>query len=128
MAEAITPQAYVYRISPEDEWAAAQAAGALQGGQLDTTSGYIHLSTAAQVAGTLALFYAGRSDLFLLKVNAAKLGDGLRYDEVEGVGLFPHFYGPDGAFTPLPLSAVEDSAKIELEKGQHVLPFDLTNN
>lgn len=49
MAEVGAPQAFVYRISPEDEWAAAQAAGALQGGQLDTTSGYIHLSTAAQV-------------------------------------------------------------------------------
>ena len=42
-------QAFVYRICPEDEWAAAQAAGALRGGQLDTTSGYIHLSTAVQV-------------------------------------------------------------------------------
>lgn len=128
MAEVGAPQAFVYRISPENEWAAAQAAGALQGGQLDTISGYVHLSTAAQVAGTLALFYAGRSDLYLLKVNASKLGDGLRYDEVEGVGLFPHFYGPGGSFSPLPLSSVEASAKLELEKGQHVLPFDLTNN
>lgn len=50
MAEVDAPSvAFVYRISPEDEWAAAQAAGALQGGQLDSTSGYIHLSTAAQV-------------------------------------------------------------------------------
>uniref|UniRef100_A0A7I4BSZ0 DUF952 domain-containing protein n=1 Tax=Physcomitrium patens TaxID=3218 RepID=A0A7I4BSZ0_PHYPA len=97
------PQAYLYRISPEEEWAASQAAGALQGGELDTSSGYIHLSTGAQ------------------------LGDGLRYDEVEGVGIFPHFYGPDGTFTPLPLSAVEASAKIELENGQHKLPFDLAN-
>lgn len=56
-----------------------------------------------------------------------QLGDGLRYDEVEGVGIFPHFYGPDGTFTPLPLSAVEASAKIELENGQHKLPFDLAN-
>lgn len=121
------PQAYLYRISPEEEWAASQAAGALQGGELDTSSGYIHLSTGAQVSGTLAMFFAGRTDLYLLKVDSSKLGDGLRYDEVEGVGIFPHFYGPDGTFTPLPLSAVEASAKIELENGQHKLPFDLAN-
>ena len=57
-----------------------------------------------------------------------QLGDGLRYEKVEGVGIFPHFYGPDGAFTPLPLSVVESSAKIELKNGKHVLPFDLANN
>lgn len=50
MAEvAASSPAFVYRISPEEEWAKAQAAGALQGGQLDTSSGFIHLSTAAQV-------------------------------------------------------------------------------
>ena len=41
--------AFIYRISPEAEWAEAEAAGALQGGQLDSSSGYIHLSTTAQV-------------------------------------------------------------------------------
>jgi len=60
--------------------------------------------------------------------TTTKLGDGLRYDEVEGVGIFPHFYGPDGTFTPMPLSAVKLSAKIELKNGKHVLPFDLANN
>jgi len=74
MAEVDAPSvAFVYRISPEDEWAAAQAAGALQGGQLDSTSGYIHLSTAAQVMGTLATFFAGRSDLYLLKVDSSEV-------------------------------------------------------
>lgn len=57
-----------------------------------------------------------------------QLGGGLRYDEVEGVGIFPHFYGPDGTFTPMPLGAVELSAKIEVKNMKHVLPFDLANN
>lgn len=57
-----------------------------------------------------------------------QLGDGLRYDVVEGLGTFPHFYGPDGIFAPLPLSAVTLSAKIDLKNGKHVLPFDLANN
>lgn len=42
-------QEWVYRVCPQEEWASAQATGALQGGALDTSSGFIHLSTAAQV-------------------------------------------------------------------------------
>ena len=42
-------QEWVYRVSPQEEWASAEATGALQGGALDTSSGFIHLSTAAQV-------------------------------------------------------------------------------
>jgi uncharacterized protein (DUF952 family) len=55
-------------------------------------------------------------------VLAWQLGDGLRYDEVEGIGKFPHFYGSAGTFAPLPLSAVESSSKLKLENGKHVLP------
>jgi hypothetical protein len=42
-------QEWVYRVCPQEEWASAEATGALQGGALDTSSGFIHLSTAAQV-------------------------------------------------------------------------------
>ncbi|KAH9548064.1 hypothetical protein CY35_11G069000 [Sphagnum magellanicum] len=90
--------AFVYRICPAEEWKDAQSASALAGGQLDLSSGFIHLSTSFQ------------------------LGDGLRYDEVEGIGKFPHFYGSAGTFAPLPLSAVESSSKLKLENGKHVLP------
>lgn len=45
----VSSPAFIYRISPESEWAEAQSAGELRGGQLDSSSGYIHLSTAAQV-------------------------------------------------------------------------------
>lgn len=57
-----------------------------------------------------------------------QLGDGLRYDNVEGLGEFPHFYGPNGTFCPLPLSAVEASAKVKLESGKHILPFVSTDS
>ncbi|CAK9196963.1 unnamed protein product [Sphagnum troendelagicum] len=116
------PHAFVYRICPAEEWKDAQSASALAGGQLDLSSGFIHLSTSFQVQDTLARFFAGREDLYLLKINTSKLGDGLRYDEVEGIGKFPHFYGSAGTFAPLPLSAVESSSKLKLENGKHVLP------
>lgn len=41
---------FVYRICPEQEWKSAQVDGALQGGELDSSSGYIHLSTSSQVS------------------------------------------------------------------------------
>ncbi len=41
--------AFVYRICPAEEWKDAQSASALTGGQLDLSSGFIHLSTSFQV-------------------------------------------------------------------------------
>jgi uncharacterized protein (DUF952 family) len=55
-------------------------------------------------------------------VLAWQLGDGLRYDEVEGIGKFPHFDVSAGTFAPLHMCAVESSSKLKLVNGKHVLP------
>ncbi|KAH8947880.1 hypothetical protein BDL97_11G067000 [Sphagnum fallax] len=67
------PHIFVYRICPAEEWKDAQSASALAGGQLDLSSGFIHLSTSFQVPDTLARFFAGREDLYLLKINTSKV-------------------------------------------------------
>eukprot|EP00897_Mesotaenium_endlicherianum_P010699 jgi/Mesen1/9658/ME000671S09015 len=123
MADATARHSVVYRICPEEEWAAAKAAGGLLGGQFDKESGFVHLSTSNQVEGVLPMFYAGFKDLLLLEIDAAALGDGLRYEAAPDLGLFPHFYGPSGEHAPLPLTAVLKVHKLELKDGHHVLPF-----
>ena len=82
------------------EWAAARAAGVYTGAPVDLADGFIHLSAAGQVAGTLDKHFAGRVDLHLVAVDLPALGETLRWEPSRGGALFPHIYGA------LPLSAV----------------------
>ncbi|WP_298743589.1 DUF952 domain-containing protein [uncultured Brevundimonas sp.] len=89
----------VYKLVGRTEWAAARAAGAYAGSEVDRADGYIHLSTAAQLAETARRHFAGRADLVLVAVDPAALGGALRWEPSRGGDLFPHLY------QPLPLSA-----------------------
>ncbi|MGB2302236.1 MAG: DUF952 domain-containing protein, partial [Candidatus Puniceispirillaceae bacterium] len=41
---------YIYKICDADIWRAAEQAGIFTGAEIDITDGYIHFSTAAQIA------------------------------------------------------------------------------
>ncbi|KAL6846449.1 hypothetical protein ACP4OV_023897 [Aristida adscensionis] len=107
-------QSFVYRISAADEWAELQRTGATLGGDLDRSTGCIHLSDLAQVKMTLKNFFLGRSDLYLLQIGTSKLADGLICEASDDKNYFPHFYGPGRSFAPLQLNAVVKADKIEL--------------
>lgn len=84
----------VYKILRAEERAAFEAAGTTRGAPVDLADGYIHFSTAAQVAGTLARHFAGARGLWLLAVDADAAGDALRWEPARGGALFPHLYRP----------------------------------
>jgi uncharacterized protein (DUF952 family) len=65
-----------------------------EGAPIDVADGYVHLSTADQVAGTLEAHFAGRDDLFLAAVDLAKAGERVRWERSRGGALFPHLYAP----------------------------------
>lgn len=88
-----------YKLVDRTEWDAARAAGAYEGSAVDRADGYIHLSTAAQLAETARRHYAGREDLMLVAVDTGLVGETLRWEASRGGALFPHIHGP------LPLSA-----------------------
>jgi len=88
----------VYKIVSAPVFRAAR--GTFAGAGSDLSDGFIHFSTSTQVAATAARHYAGQSDLLLVAVEAAGLGDALRWEVSRGGELFPHLYGD------LPLSAV----------------------
>lgn len=96
----------IYRIVSEAEWAALQASGAFEGSAHDRRDGFIHFSTAAQVAETAAKHYAGRTDLILLTVDPGALSAPLKWEPSRGGALFPHLYGV------LPASAVTRAEKL----------------
>ena len=81
-------------------WNEAEAAGTFTGSAVDARDGYIHFSTAAQLEETARRHFAGQLDLVLVEVDAAALGEALRWEPSRDGALFPHLYAP------LPLSAV----------------------
>ncbi len=110
----------VYKIAPGPLWHAAEAAGRFTGAPVDRTDGFIHLSTAAQLAETAARHFSGEPDLLLVAVDAGRLGPALRHEPSRGGDLFPHLYGD------LPLSAVVWVKDMPLgADGRHLLPADL---
>ena len=112
--------ALIYKICPEELWRAAEAAGVFDGSPVDHEDGYIHFSTAAQVAETAARHFAGQRGLLLIAVDADRLGDLLRHEPSRGGELFPHLYGW------LSLEAVVSVEPLPVgDAGRHVFPPDL---
>lgn len=98
----------VYKICGASEWGEAIRCGVFRGSAADVRDGYIHLSTAAQVAETARKHFAGQSDLVLVAIDADRLGAALVWERSRGGALFPHSYGPLGVDSalwtkPLPL-------------------------
>lgn len=83
----------IYKICPASAWREAERHGFYRGSADDLHDGFIHFSTAAQVAGTAAKHFVGQSGLFLIAVDADALGDALRFEPSRGGDLFPHLYG-----------------------------------
>ena len=84
----------ILKIFRRPEWDAFRAAGVTQGAPIDLADGYIHFSTAAQVAETAAKWFATESDLVLVAFDPDKLGPELKWEPSRGGQLFPHLYRP----------------------------------
>ncbi|MCC0015727.1 MAG: DUF952 domain-containing protein [Rhodobiaceae bacterium] len=93
-------QPFVFKIATAAEWAHAVEAGCYTGSPDDLRDGFIHFSSRHQLAGTLERHFAGRNSLVLVCVDAAALGDALKWEASRGGKAYPHLYGD------LPLAAV----------------------
>ena len=68
----------IYKIASAALWAEAERVGAFRGSAADLADGYIHVSTADQLAETAAKHFAGQHDLLLIAVATDALGPALR--------------------------------------------------
>ncbi|VVB06942.1 unnamed protein product [Arabis nemorensis] len=115
---------FIYRISTDQEWVEFQKKGSSFGGELDKSTGFYHLSKLDQVQFTLQNFFMNaKEDLYLVQIDPKKLGDGLIYEAVDEVNSFPHFYGPDKTFLPLPLDSVVKAEKLTFINGNFTCSF-----
>jgi uncharacterized protein (DUF952 family) len=87
----------VYKVLRANEWETASNTGKIVT-DLDNGDGFIHLSTAVQLAATLSFFFQDSDEVFLLQLDLEKLDkDKLLYEEPypnEGKrkSAFPHLY------------------------------------
>ncbi len=110
----------IYHMCRREEWQAARESGEYPGSSQDQADGFIHFSTAVQVVESAAKHRAGQADLLLIEVDAACLGDSLRWEPSGGGRLFPHVYGG------LALACVRRTAPLPLgNDGRHRFPWGL---
>jgi uncharacterized protein (DUF952 family) len=113
----------IYTMVRAADWRAAEAEGAYAGSADDRRDGFLHFSTAAQLRASAAKHRAGEADLLLVEVEAAALGDALRWEPAAGgrrPGLFPHLHAT------LPLAAVRRVLPLPLgPDGLHRFPPEI---
>ncbi len=126
----------VYKLITSSEWEAAWAEGVYRGSEIDQRDGFIHLSTAAQIAETAQKHFSGVPDLVLLAIDTDMIeklhtpenevakkpveGSPLRWEPSRGGDLFPHLYAL------LPSAAVQSVIPAPLaDDGTPIIPRDL---
>lgn len=88
----IPTDTHVYKILIDEEHAQIRRDGVFTGSSADLADGFVHLSTAAQVAGTAEKHFAGRGPLTLAACQVATMGEALTWEPSRGGALFPHLY------------------------------------
>lgn len=99
---------FIYKVASREIYEASLAAGSFVGQPIDLKDGYIHFSSAAQLAETIRLYFAGLADQVLFQVPAAPLGEALKWEASRGGDLFPHL------FAPLPMSSVSNMTRLDV--------------
>ena len=83
----------IYHICRRQDWQNAVETGLYHGGIDDRTDGFLHFSTAQQVAESAGRHRAKVADLVLIAVDSNDLGPALKWEASRAGQLFPHLYG-----------------------------------
>jgi uncharacterized protein (DUF952 family) len=102
--------ATAFKILTAEQWAQFEAEGVFKGAPVDIADGYIHLSAADQLQGTLDKHFAGQNGLVIAEIDLAALGDTVKWEVSRGGALFPHIYGE------LPMAAVIGTRAVPLSQ------------
>ena len=112
----------VYKVLRVNEWEEASRTGVIVT-ELDVEDGFIHLSTAVQLAATLSLYFEASEQVFLLELDMKKIdNDKLIFEEPypnNGIrkSAFPHLYSK--------LTTKQISNVWSLKRGAFILPEEV---
>jgi len=83
---------YIYKLIPSSAPPPDPLPTHLPLSDLDESSGFIHLSTAAQVPGTLRRFFSSEPKVYVLRIPYDQVEKDIRWESPDAKGLFPHLY------------------------------------
>ncbi len=84
---------FIYHVTTCQQWAEAQQLGHYDSDTL-ATEGFIHCSTAPQVAGVLERYYQGQTGLVKLTIDKTKVKRPLIFELAGSINeVFPHIHG-----------------------------------
>lgn len=109
----------IYKIFRTPEWRQLQSDGQTAGAPVDRADGYVHFSTADQLAETAARHFSGETELMLLALDSDRLGPDLKWEASRGGALFPHLY------RHLNLKDIVWARDLPLDPDGHRLPEDI---
>jgi len=111
------PDAIAYKVLTTAQLDALEHQGSFAGAPVDLADGFIHLSTADQLAGTIDKHFDGQHGLQIVAIDLTALGNAVKWEASRGGMLFPHIYGP------ITLDVVLDYGPLDyLEDGSIKLP------
>ncbi|MEO8185673.1 MAG: DUF952 domain-containing protein [Deltaproteobacteria bacterium] len=121
MSHPTAGDAALYKICPRQSWSEALSSGRLPLSRDDARDGYVHLSSAQQLPGTLERHFAAEPDLVLLVIPRSRLPEGaLRWEPSRRGEPFPHLYAE------LRAELVAEVLELPLDgERRHVLPRGL---
>ena len=83
----------IFHIATRDAWDEAARAGVYRAETLEI-EGFLHCSTADQVAEVANVRFRGREDLVLLWIDEQHVRAPIKWEDAsDGSGKFPHIYG-----------------------------------
>lgn len=107
---------FLYHMAHRSDWQQAEAEGFYRGSPHDKRDGFMHFSSAEQVAESARLHRAGQPDLLLIVVAEDAVGP-WKWEPARSGALFPHL------FADLPVKAAVGVHELPLgEDGLHIFP------
>jgi len=96
-----------YKVMSADEFARMRREHEFHGSAADIADGFIHLSTAEQLAATVDKHFHGQAGLVVAAIDLSCLRDTVKWEPSRGGELFPHVHGV------LPMAAVVADCPLE---------------
>ena len=114
--------AIIYKIRRQSEWKELKKDEIFTGSVHDARDGFIHMSTGAQLQGTLDKHYTQGDDVILAAVRLADIAESVKWEVSRGGAEFPHIYGE------LPLGAIAQHWVLSPDpKGRYAVPKLITD-
>jgi|SaaInl5LU_22_DNA_1037371.scaffolds.fasta_scaffold16302_2 uncharacterized protein (DUF952 family) len=113
---------HIYKILTEPQWQDMQSTGVYQPSPDDQRDGFVHLSSAAQLSGTIDKYYSDIWPIFVLQIDAIAVSDGLKWEVSRAGDKFPHYYGE------MTVSMIEKQIQLDMIEARDAFLAGLNND